>query len=122
MVRIEDLLQLISNGAGILSLSITLIIGFFVVKSGTMKAANDAQGSAISAMRSELETLRERVEDKEKENVQLHQKIVRCEQIIDTICSALKLRGLNITIQNEIINIQDGSNSTTARISGNTTP
>jgi hypothetical protein len=110
MGRIVDFLQLFSAGAGLLGFSIAVIVAFFAVRNGVMKSANDAQGSAISAMRTELETLRERIEDAEKENSRL-------EQIIDTICVALKKRGLVITIQGEMVSIEDKrGGSTTARI------
>lgn len=110
MVRIMDILQFLSAGAGLLGFSIAAIVAFFAVKNGVMRSTNQAQGSAISAMRSEIETLRERIEDAEKENSRL-------EQIIDTICVALKKRGLIITVQGEMINIEDKrGGSTTARI------
>lgn len=105
-----DFLSLLSAGAGLISLGITLIVAFFAVKNGVLQSANQAQNSAISAMRTEMETLRERVEDAEKENQRL-------EQIIDTIYIALKKRGLVITVQGEMINIQDKrGGSTTTRI------
>lgn len=109
MGRIMDFLTLLSNSVGFISLGITLVVAFFAVKSGKMQSANQAQGSAIAAMRSELETLRERIEDAEKENSRL-------EQIIDTICSALKIRGMVITVQGEMVHIQDQNGSTTTKI------
>lgn len=110
MVRIMDILQLISALAGVLGLGIAAAVAFFAVKNGVMKSANVAQSSTIDAMRDEIQLLRERVEDTEKENMRL-------EQIIDTICAALKKRGLVISIQGEMINIQDKrGGSTTTRI------
>src|SRR5581483_695211 len=110
MGRIVDFLSLLSTGAGLISLGITLVVAFFAVKNGVMQSANQAQGSAISALRTEVETLRERVEDAEKENSRL-------EQIIDTICVALKKRGLVISIQGEMVSIEDKrGGSTTTRI------
>jgi hypothetical protein len=58
-------------------------------------------------MRSEMVLLRERVEDKEKENAQLSQQINHLELTIDTICVALKKRGLVISVQGEMVNIED---------------
>lgn len=105
-----DFLSMLSAGAGLISLGITLVVAFFAVRSGVLQSANQAQGSALSAMQSEMTILRERIEDAEKENSRL-------EQIIDTICSALKRRGLIITVQGEMINIQDKrGGSTTTRI------
>lgn len=104
------MLQILSTGAGLLGFGIAVVVAFFAVRSGVLKSANDAQSSAISALRTEVETLRERVEDAEKENTRL-------EQIIDTICVALKKRGLVISIQGEMINIEDKrGGSTTTRI------
>src|SRR5690242_15647473 len=100
MGRIMDFLSMLSAGAGLISLGITLVVAFFAVRSGVLQSATNAQSSAISALRAEVETLRERVEDAEKENSRL-------EQIIETICSALKKRGLIISIQGEMISIQD---------------
>lgn len=110
MGRISDILSILSASAGVLGFGIACVVAFFAVRNGVMKSANDAQSSAISALRAEVETLRERVEDAEQENSRL-------EQIIDTICSALKRRGLVISIQGEMINIQDKrGGSTTTRI------
>jgi hypothetical protein len=109
MGRIVDLLQMISTGAGILSLGITLIVAYFAARNGILKSANDAQTSALGAMSLELQTLRERIEDAEKENARL-------DQIIDTICAALKRRGLIISVQGEMIHIQDANGTTSQRI------
>lgn len=106
-------LQTFSTIAGLISLGVTIIGAFYVVRSGVGKTTSDAQQSAISALQTELTTLRGRVADTEKENIRL-------EQTIQTICSALKLRGMIITIQGEMINIQDKATggSTTTRIHG----
>lgn len=111
MVRIMDILQLISALAGVLGFGIAAAVAFFAVKNGVMKSANDAQTSAISAMQTEIQTLRERVDDAEKENIKL-------EQTISTICTALEKRGMVISIQGEMINIEDKRNnrSSTTRI------
>jgi hypothetical protein len=110
MGRISDILSIISASAGVLGFGIAAVVAFFAVKNGVMKSANEAQSSTIDAMRDEIQLLRERVEDTEKENMRL-------EQIIDTICAALKKRGLVISIQGEMINIQDKrGGSTTTRI------
>lgn len=111
------MLSLLSAGAGLLSLGITLVGAFFVVRSGRLQSANTAQSSAISAMQSEMAVMNQRIEDKEKENEQLNKKITHLELTIDTICAALKKRGLIISVQGEMINIEDKrGNSTTARI------
>jgi len=106
-----DILQLISALAGVLGFGIAAAVAFFAVKNGTMKSANDAQSSAINAMQTEIQTLRERVDDTEKENIRL-------EQTMQTICVALEKKGFVITIQGEMVNIEDkrSSRSTTTRI------
>jgi hypothetical protein len=112
-----DLLSLLSGGAGLISLGITLVGAFFVIKSGRLQSANTAQSSAISAMQSEMAVMNKRIEDKDKENDRLSQKIIHLELTIDTICAALKKRGFIISIQGEMVNIEDKrGGSTTARI------
>jgi len=111
-----DLLSLLSNGVGFISLGVTLVLAYFAVKSGKMQTANTAQGSAIAAMKEEMEILRSRVADGEKRVAEAERKNTRLELTIGTICEALKLRGLVITIQGEIVNIQDVNGSTTTRI------
>jgi len=67
-------------------------------------ATEKAQKNAIEAMHLESQSLRRRIEDVEKENAKL-------EQTIETICMALKTRGMLISIQGEMIsieNIKDG--------------
>lgn len=112
-----NMLSLLSAGAGLLSLGITLVGAFFVVRSGRLQSANTAQSSAISAMQSEMAVMNQRIEDKEKENEQLNKKITHLELTIDTICAALKRRGLVISVQGEMVSIEDKrGNSTTTRI------
>jgi hypothetical protein len=110
-------IQTLSNIAGLVSFGAVIVGGVYMAKGKAGKQASDAQQSAISALQAELTILRQRVADTEQENIRLR-------QTIDTICSALKVRGQIITIQGEMINIADQSgNSTTARIHGtNTTP
>lgn len=110
MGRVVDIVQLISALAGVLGFGMAAFVAYFVVKNGVMKSTSEAQSSTIDAMRDEIQLLRERVEDAEKENIRL-------EQTIQTICVALKKRGLVISIQGEMINIQDRKGgSTTTRI------
>lgn len=112
MVRIMDIVQLISALAGVLGFGLAAFVAFFVVKNGVMKSTSEAQSSTIDAMRSEIQTLRERVEDTEKENIRL-------ELTIQTICAALEKKNFVITIQGEMVNIEDrrsGGRSTHTRI------
>lgn len=109
-------IQTLSNIAGLVSFGAVVVGGVYMARGKAGKQASEAQQSAITALQAELTILRQRVTDTEKENIKL-------QQTIDTICSALKMRGLIITVQGEMINIQDGTNSTITRIRGtNTTP
>jgi cell division protein FtsB len=110
MGRISDLLQILSASAGILGFGIACVVAFFAIKNGTLKSANDAQSSAINALQSEMLVLQKRVDDAEQENAKLN-------QTIDTICAALKKLGLIVTVQGEIVSIEDKrGRSTTTRI------
>lgn len=104
-------LQTLSNIAGLISFVAVVIGGFFFMKSNVGKQTSDAQQNAISALQAEVQTLRGRIADTEKENIKL-------QQTLDTICSALKIRGLVVSIQGEMINIADQNGSTTTRIHG----
>lgn len=121
MGSITNILSLLSAGAGLLGFSIAVIVAFFAVKNGVMKSANDAQSSTISAMRDEIDTLRGTMENREKEYEarlkKAEEKNAHLEQTIDTICTALKSLGLIVTVQGEIVSIEDKrGRSTNARI------
>lgn len=114
-------MQILSTGAGILGFGIACVVAFFAIKNGTLKSANDAQSSAISALRAEIETLREKMNDAEKENQsrlkKAEEKSAHLEQTIETICTALKSLGLIVTVQGEIVSIEDKrGRSTSTRI------
>ncbi len=94
----------------------TIIGGFLAVRNGFMKAtsemqknAGDYQAQAISALREEVTTLRAKQND-------LHNENIRLQQVIQTICEALKLRDIVISIDGTMVNIRDNGNSTTSRI------
>src|SRR5690348_17191958 len=87
-------------------------VAYFVVKNGVMKSTSEAQNSTMDAMGKEIQILRERVDDAEKENIRL-------ELTIQTICAALEKKNFFITIQGEMVNIEDrrsGGRSTHTRI------
>ena len=67
------------------------------------------QERAINAMEKEIDVLRGRLDDMEHENKRL-------EQIIATICEALKKRGLNVSVDGHIVTVSDGSVTQTVRI------
>jgi len=62
--------------------------------------AKNANRDAIETMQVHIGILRERVKDAEQENVKLR-------QLFDTISSALKSRGLYISIDGDMIHLHD---------------
>jgi hypothetical protein len=93
----------ISTVAGIISLGLTLLVSLigaiYLVKSGIAKNTNEAQESAINAMQAEINTLRVRLDDESKNRK-------RVEKVIDTITTALKVKGIVITIYGDVVNIE----------------
>src|SRR5438128_6377287 len=87
----------------------TVIGGIMAYRHGFTRTANEVQERVIHALTSELEALTHRIESMEQENIRLH-------QIISTICSALKQRGIAVTIQGDMVNISDQSGTQTERI------
>jgi hypothetical protein len=69
------------------------------------------QERAINAMEQEIASLKRRLDDMEQENKRL-------EQIIATICEALKKRGLDVTIDGHIVTVSDGNVTQSVRIQG----
>src|SRR5947209_10826228 len=87
----------------------TTLGGILAFRHGFTRTANEVQERVITALNSELETLSARIENMEKENIRLR-------QIIATICSALKQRGIAVTIEGDMVNISDQSGTHTERI------
>ena len=87
----------------------TALGGIMAYRHGWTRTANEVQERVISALNSELATLTSRIESMEKENIRLH-------QIIATICSALKSRGIAVTIDGDMVNISDETGIHTERI------
>ena len=98
-----------------LVLSICIIVGGYIaVRQGFNHTAGEAQERAINALESEMDALHSRIEALEHENTRL-------EQIITTICAALKQRGMHIVIDGTMVSIRDsgtGETSYTTRILG----
>jgi len=69
------------------------------------------QERAIDAMEQEIASLKRRLDSMEQENKRL-------EQIIATICEALKKRGLDVTIDGHIVTVSDGNVTQSVRIQG----
>lgn len=104
------IIQSLNAYAGLFSFLIVVIGAFFasrfMAKNNVSEATNQAQNDAILAMQEEIASLRRKVEDINKDKIRL-------EQTIDTICAALKIRGMVITIQGELIHIEDKNGKTT---------
>jgi len=83
-----------------------LLGGFFAFKNGMVATANTVQERVINALESEITNLRQRLDDMKDENVRLR-------LIIDTICAALKSRGLAVTIDGDMVSIHDAHGSST---------
>ena|SRR2546429_8214549 len=89
-----------------------LVYGFYITRSAKGKAekiAGEAKDGAIEAMDKHLNILKDRIKDTEDENTKI-------KHIMETIVSALKLKGIYITIDGDMIHISEGKNSTTTRI------
>lgn len=108
-----SLIQSISALSGLVTTGTVLIIAiigsFYVVRSGVRKTTIEAQQDAIKALQTQVLVLRSSMDDLTKENARL-------ELVTQTICMALKARGMHITIQGEMIsieNIKDGKTTIT---------
>ena len=103
----------LNNAFSILSLILTICAilgGILAWRSGFNSTANAVQERVINALESELSALRLRLDDVARENTRLN-------QMIETICLALKKRGLEVRIDGDVITITDNQNSsTTTRI------
>ena len=93
------------NFLSILNLIVTLglvIGGLLAYQHGFARTANEVQERVIHALQSEIGALQDRIVALEKENTRLS-------HVIMTIRSSLKRRGLHITIDGELVSIQDRS-------------
>jgi hypothetical protein len=91
-------------------LTITGIIGgYWAFRSGLSRTAGEVQEHVINAMEQEIAVLRGRLEDLETENKRL-------EQVLYTLCEALKKRGLIVTIEGSMVTVSDGHDTQTVRI------
>ena len=106
MIPPNDLLPYLS----ILSLVLTIsfVIGGFSFKNGRTEKLAKFQKDTNDALQQRIEVLESKIGDFEKENVvQRH--------VIDTIVSALKQRGIIITVDGDMVTIQDARGTSTHR-------
>ena len=112
---LSALAGLIFAGTGLI---VAVVGGFWVIKSGIGKTVNDANkeaitalGATITALQADCQRFERKIDDLTKENAQL-------KLTMDTVRAALKTRGLIVTIDGDMVNINtlDGKSSTVTRI------
>jgi 2,4-dienoyl-CoA reductase-like NADH-dependent reductase (Old Yellow Enzyme family) len=88
-----------------------IIGGYWAFKTGMNRTASEIQEHVINAMEQEITVLRARLEDLETENKRL-------DQVLYTLCEALKKRGLVVTIEGSMVTVSDGHETQSVRIQG----
>jgi hypothetical protein len=83
-----------------------LVGGILAYRSAFSKTANEVQERVISAMESEINTLRGHISDLKRENKYLM-------AVLDIIIESLEKRGLIITIEHSSVTIEDQTAHTT---------
>lgn len=94
----------LSNLFSVVNVAITLLVlvgGYMAIKSANHRQSGEIQSQAIDALKAELEVLQRRLEALERENTRL-------QQIMSLIKSALRKRGLTISIDGDLVTIDDG--------------
>lgn len=104
MYTMFSIMSLILTIAGLLG-------GYVAFRHGITHTANEVQERVINALQSEIEMLRGRIDDLEHENSRL-------DQVIVTICEALKKRGLAVSIDGNMVTVSDGHELQNVRIQG----
>jgi hypothetical protein len=87
--------------------------GLAAFRHGFARTANEVQERVINVLESEINALKDRLSELEKENARLT-------QIIATIRMAMKRRGLFVTVDGELVSIRDraGKFTQATRIQG----
>lgn len=80
--------------------------GWSAFRHGFARTANEVQERVINALESEINAFKNRLDELEKENARLV-------QVISTIRTALRKRGLYVTIDSELVSIRDRSGKLT---------
>jgi len=84
-----------------LVMTVSIVIGGIAAyRHGFSRTANEVQERVINALQSEIQALHDRIGALEKENSRLG-------YTLTTMCLALKQRGIHVTIDGDIISIQD---------------
>lgn len=103
-----------------ITIYLNLVIAVAIVLGGAVafryslnRTANEIQERVIHALQSEIQTLQDRIVALEKDNTRLS-------QTISIIRTALKQRGMSVTIDGDLISISDAQGNSThaSRIQG----
>lgn len=95
----NDWYNLTSIGNILISL-LLLIGGYIAIRSGKQRQAGEIQSQVIDALKAELEALQRRMDTLERENIRLT-------HIMGLIKTALRKRGLTISIDGDLVTIDD---------------
>lgn len=107
MITPADFASLL-NPIWIVLMLCVLIGGFFAVRNGRQTSLAKFQEDTNKALKDRIAVLESKIADFEKENViQRH--------VMETITSALKQRGMIITVDGDMVTIQDRTGTSTHR-------
>lgn len=104
MYNIISILSMLLTIAGILG-------GILAFKNGFTRTANEVQERVINALQQEISVLNMRIADLEAQNQRL-------DQVIITLCEALKKRGIIVSIDGSLVTVTDGNTTHSVRIKG----
>src|SRR5689334_10701599 len=104
----NDLSNVASLGNILIGLMI-LVGGTIAIRNSKQQGTGTIQAQAIDALKAELDALQRRLESLERENTRLN-------QTLSLIKAALRVRGLSISIDGDLITIGDDSISQSALI------
>jgi hypothetical protein len=85
--------------------------GILAFKNGFTRTANEVQERVINALQQEISVLHMRLADLEAENRRL-------DQVLITLCEALKKRGIVVSIDGSLVTVTDGNTTHSVRIKG----
>jgi cell division protein FtsB len=95
----NDLNNLASVGNILIGIML-LIGGYVALRNGKHRQAGEIQSQVIAALQAELDALQHRIEALEKENARLN-------HIMNLMKSALRKRGLTVSIDGDLVTIDD---------------
>jgi hypothetical protein len=95
------------------------ILGSALVFHGTVaKTSAEIQARVIDAMEKEVDVLRGQVDELRLKVVDLKNMSLRQDQIILTVCEAMKKQGVTIKIERDVVMITSENETTSLRIRG----